>query len=109
MVAWIDFLSRMADRPPHWDRHKIATLAHRAEVTEFNEPGGMMDHFSTALGQLIYLESTPALVVRPLTARLGAFVLGDSGEPKDTIRILKRCRDMPPRADTKTTRKKSPV
>ena len=93
IVSWIHFLSRMADEPVVWDQQKIGELAYKAEVTEFNEPGGMMDQYSVAIGRLIYLESEPTLSVQPLNPNLGAFVLGDSCEPKDTMGILSRCRD----------------
>ena len=93
MVSWIHFLSRMADEPANWDQQKIGKLAYKAEVTEFNEPGGMMDQYSVAVGNIIYLESEPTLSIQTLNPNLGAFVLGDSCEPKDTIGILSRCRD----------------
>jgi len=93
MVSWIHFLSRMADEPANWDQQKIGELAYKAEVTEFNEPGGMMDQYSVAVGNIIYLESEPTLSIQTLNPNLGAFVLGDSCEPKDTIGILSRCRD----------------
>ena len=93
MVCWIHFLSQMADQPPNLDRQKIGELAYRAEVTEFNEPGGMMDQYSSAVGGTIYLESEPEISIRELSSKLGAFVLGDSGEPKDTMGILQHCRD----------------
>ncbi len=93
VVGWIHFLARMADEPPNWDGEKIGELAYRAEVTEFNEPGGMMDQYSSAIGGTIYLESEPTMSIRRLSPKLGAFVLGDSGEPKDTMGILLRCRD----------------
>ncbi len=93
IVSWIHFLSQMADDPPEWDQQKIGELAYRAEAKEFNEPGGMMDQYSTAMGKLIYLESEPEISIRSIKPRLGTFVLGDSCEPKDTIGILNRCRD----------------
>ena len=93
MVSWIHFLSRMADEPANWDQQKIGKLAYKAEVTEFNEPGGMMDQYSVAVGNIIYLESEPTLSIQTLNPNLGAFVLGDSCEPKDTMGILSRCRD----------------
>ncbi len=93
IVSWIHLLSRMADEPVVWDQQKIGELAYKAEVTEFNEPGGMMDQYSVAIGRLIYLESEPTLSVQPLNPNLGAFVLGDSCEPKDTMGILSSCRD----------------
>ncbi len=92
-VNWIHFLSQMADEPVNWDQRKIGELTYTAEVTEFNEPGGMMDQYSTALGNLIYLESEPEISIQSLNPKLGTFVLGDSCEPKDTMGILSRCRD----------------
>ena len=93
IVSWIHFLSRMADEPVVWDQQKIGELAYKAEVTEFNEPGGMMDQYSVAVGNIIYLESEPTLSIQTLNPNLGTFVLGDSCEPKDTMGILSRCRD----------------
>ena len=92
-VSWIHFLSQMADEPAAWDQRKIGSLAYTAEVVEFNEPGGMMDQYSTALGDLIYIESKPEISIQTMNPNLGYFVLGDSCEPKDTMGILHRCRD----------------
>ena len=92
-VSWIHFLSQMADEPAAWDQRKIGSLAYTAEVVEFNEPGGMMDQYSTAVGNLIYLESEPEISIKSLKPNLGTFVLGDSCEPKDTMGILQRCGD----------------
>ena len=92
-VSWIHFLSKIADNSKNWDQKKIGELAFDAEVTEFNEPGGMMDQYSTAIGNLIYLESQPRISIKKLNPKLGPFILADSGEPKNTFEILKRCRD----------------
>lgn len=92
IVTWAGFLDRMSDSPFHYTPKEIGEIAYLAEVPEFGEPGGMMDHYSTAIGNVIYLESVPEIKVEALTPKLGAFVLGDSLEPKDTIGILARCR-----------------
>ena len=92
-VSWIQFLSQMADTPVNWDQKKIGKLAYKTEVEEFNEPGGMMDQYTTAMGGLIYLQSEPDIRIRSVKAKLGNFVLGDSNEPKNTMNILQRCRD----------------
>jgi len=92
MVSWIHFLSKMADNPPDWNREIIAKLAYQAEVLEFNEPGGMMDQYTTAIGGCIYLDQQP-FSVKQLQPKLKTFVLGNSNQPKDTMAILKRCRD----------------
>jgi len=93
MVSWIFFLSRIADNPQNWSKDKIGKLAYKAEVLEFLEPGGMMDQYSTAIGGLIYLESTPTVKVNKLKSNLGYFVIGDSQQPKETIKILNRCKN----------------
>jgi len=93
IVAWVNFLARMSDQAQELSPERIAVLAHAAEVLEFGEPGGMMDHFSTAFGGIIFLQFTPVVHVGPLCAKLGTFVLGDSGEPKDTKSILARVKN----------------
>ena len=93
MVSWIHFLSQMADERADWDQEKIGELAYKAEVKEFSEPGGMMEQYSSAIGNLIYLESEPKISIESMKPNLGTFVLGDSCEPKDTMEILQRCRD----------------
>lgn len=89
VVSWVNLLLQLADEPLSRTPEAIADLAYRAEVLEFGEPGGMMDHYATAVGDVIYLESQPVIHVRHLRPTLGTFVLGDSREPKDTLGILK--------------------
>jgi galactokinase len=90
LVTWLNVLSQLVDNPQVLLPKRLAELAYMAEVLEFGEPGGMMDHYSTALGGVIYLESKPGIRLKTYRASLGTFVLGDSGEPKDTIGILGR-------------------
>lgn len=92
IVSWAHFLDKMSDNPANFSQKELGEIANAAEVLEFGEPGGMMDHYSTAIGNVIYLESTPKIHVEALTPTLGTFVLGDSLEPKDTLGILSRCR-----------------
>ncbi|GLU53927.1 mevalonate kinase [Dyadobacter frigoris] len=92
IVSWAHFLDKMSDNPANFSQKELGEIANAAEVLEFGEPGGMMDHYSTAIGNVIYLESTPEIYVEALTPKLGTFVLGDSLEPKDTLGILSRCR-----------------
>jgi galactokinase len=92
IVTWANFLARLADNPKELSSKELGEIANEAEVLEFGEPGGMMDHYSTAIGNVIYLESVPKIHVEGLQPKLGAFVLGDSLQPKDTLGILARCR-----------------
>ena len=92
VVGWIKLISSLADNPPSWDNQTIGRLAYEAEVLEFGEPGGMMDQYSTALGGCIYLTQNP-FHIKKITPDIGAFVLGNSNESKDTLSILRRCKD----------------
>lgn len=92
LVTWIHFLSQMADNPQQFNQQELGELAYQAEIVEFNEPGGMMDHLSTAIGHAVYLQFDPKVIAEPLQPDLGAFVLADSLEPKDTIGVLKRAK-----------------
>lgn len=89
-ASWVSFLARMADEPRALEPEECGRLAHAAEVLEFSEPGGMMDQYTAAFGGLLFIGFEPALGVERLAAPLGAFVLGDSREPKDTMAILAR-------------------
>ncbi|WP_234733525.1 mevalonate kinase family protein [Tellurirhabdus bombi] len=89
LITWLNVLAQLADEPQELTPKRLAELAYKAEVLEFGEPGGMMDHYATAVGGVIYLESKPTIHVETFQPKLGAFVLGDSLEPKDTIGVLK--------------------
>lgn len=92
LVTWIHFLSKMADNPHQFSPQELGELAFQAEIVEFIEPGGMMDHLSTAIGNAVYLQFEPKVTAEALQPQLGAFVLADSLEPKDTIGVLRRAK-----------------
>jgi len=87
-VAWCALLLAAAGDPRAGDAESIARVAHQSEVTEFDSPGGMMDHFSSAVGGAIWLDSRPPYAVTDLPAWMGEFVLVESGIPKDTNGVL---------------------
>jgi galactokinase len=93
IVAWINFLTQMSDQAVKLAPIKIADYAYQAEVLEFSEPGGMMDHYSSAIGGIFFLESLPRISIEPLQTFLKSFVLGDSGEAKDTKSVLARVKN----------------
>jgi galactokinase len=88
VVSWINLLARMSDTQVVLSPEECATYAHAAEVLEFHEPGGKMDHYATALGGVLFQSFHPSVCIETLTPALGSFVLGDSGKPKDTKGIL---------------------
>ncbi len=93
IVSWINFLALMSDKQTKLSPMELGTYAHEAEVLEFGEPGGMMDQYSTAFGRVLAIDFYPAVRVESLNADLKTFVLGDSGEPKDTKNILARVKN----------------
>ncbi len=93
VVSWINFLALMSDQKKSLSSFEIAEYAHSAEVVEFGEPGGMMDHFSTSIGGIIHLSTQHSIKIEELNSRPGPFILGNSEEPKDTKSILARVKD----------------
>jgi len=93
-VGWIKTLLALAGDPAAHDAALVATLAHATEVLEFNEPGGTMDHYSTSLGGLVYIDcSVHPSKVTPIDFELEGMVLGNSLEKKDTKGTLRASRE----------------
>ncbi len=88
LVSWVKFLNDIFGLG--YSQKEIGEITYEAEVLEFSEPGGMMDQYSTAVGNVIYLASRPEISIKTYARDLGTFVLGDSLEPKDTLAILSR-------------------
>lgn len=90
-VAWTAFLILASDRPQIVTTDRIAILANRAEVLEFGEPGGIMDHVSSAVGGMVFVNPKGDCSIRSIATKLKcAFVLGDSLQPKATTEVLGR-------------------
>ncbi|MGB4704752.1 MAG: galactokinase family protein [Candidatus Saccharicenans sp.] len=94
VVAWTAFLLEVSGQPKlAADPEKAAELAHRAEVLEFREPGGKMDHYTSALGGTLWIQFSGGLKITRLSSPPGTFVLGDSLEKKDTTGTLGSVRE----------------
>jgi galactokinase len=95
-VAWTGFLLEASENTRIADYRNnlaaIAELAYMAEVEEFDESGGRMDQYTSAIGGIVYLDFYKKMTVTPLPMVVKEFVLGDSMEPKDTQKTLKRVR-----------------
>lgn len=84
VIAWLYFLNLISGTK--LDSFQLALEGYNTEVKEFNEGGGMMDHFTSVFGNLIFLKPEtpkPNLVVYNFT--LEGFVLGNSKEKKETV------------------------
>lgn len=88
VIAWLKFLLEAAEEPRARKPEVIAELGFQAEVAEFHEPGGKMDHYASALGGVIFIDFHPPAKVKPLPNPLKTFVLADSLVRKDTTGTL---------------------
>ncbi len=88
VVAWIKFLLEAAADKRTEQAKAIAELAFQAEVGEFQEPGGKMDHYASAVGGVISLHFGKTLKVIAHPNPLGEFVLADSLIRKNTTGTL---------------------
>jgi galactokinase len=91
-VAWTMFLLATQNGEVQHSPEEVANLAYHAEVREFEEPGGMMDHFASAVGGLLYIDCREPFTFSPLPALLEGFVLGDTLVPKNTTGVLRESR-----------------
>jgi len=57
------FSRRMSDQGTGLPPAELARLSHEAEVLEFSEPGGMMDHLAAAYGKVISVDFHPEIKV----------------------------------------------
>ncbi len=88
VVAWIKFLLEAQRKDKHLAPEKIAELGFLAEVAEFKEPGGKMDHYSSSLGGVLSIHFDENLKFKKLKNPLKEFVLADSLQKKDTTGML---------------------
>jgi len=94
VIAWLYFLNHISDDTIK-EKSNLAIEGYNTEVKEFNEAGGMMDHYSSIYGNLIYLESkeaNPYVIEMPY--KLDGFVLGNSLEKKETVEDLRRVKSL---------------
>jgi galactokinase len=89
VVVLIKAMLERINHPDKEDPRRIAELAFHAEVTEFSEPGGRMDHYTSAIGGMVHLDFSDDFHIHSLNKTLsGVFILFDSLEQKNTTHVL---------------------
>ena len=68
----------------------LALKAYAAEVVNLGEAGGMMDHFASVLGNLLYLECREPYFYEKLNAKFTSLVIGDTLEKKETVETIRK-------------------
>jgi galactokinase len=90
VVAWIKFLNEIFRL--ELDNNEIALLAYKAEVEEFNEPGGKMDHFASATGGLTHINCKTLEIER--FKPIDGLIIANTLIKKKTIATLQNKKEM---------------
>ena len=88
VVAWIRFLLDTFGCNQKVTDELVAKFAYEAEVVEHNSPGGRMDQYTIAIGDIIFLETGDSAKFRKIESSLSGLVIGESGIPKNTMGLL---------------------
>lgn len=88
VIMWLRLLCQIAEPPLTPDPETLARWGHQTEVLEFHEPGGMMDHFCSAQGGVLFIDTRPPFRAERLPVSLTGLVLADSLQPKATVEVL---------------------
>ena len=88
VVAWVKFILEAVQNDRASVAEILAEWGFEAEVAEFKEPGGKMDHYSSAVGGIIMLHFGDTLQVKRLKNPLKEFVLADSLIKKNSTGTL---------------------
>ena len=88
VVAWIRFLLDAFGCNQKITDELVAKFAYEAEVVEYNSPGGRMDQYTIAIGDIIFLETGDSAKYKKIERSLSSLVIGESGIPKNTMGLL---------------------
>ena len=88
VVAWVQWLLHTFGCDREITPQFIGQLAYEAEVLEKNGSGGKMDQYTSAIGNIIYLETDQTARIIQLKSNLTSLIVAESGIPKDTQGLL---------------------
>lgn len=88
VVAWIRFLLKAFGSSYQISNELIAQMAYEAEVLEHNSPGGKMDQYTIAIGNIIHLRTDASNELREIKKSIAGLIVAESGTPKNTVGLL---------------------
>ncbi len=88
VVAWVQWLFTTFGCNQRITPEFIGKVAFEAEVTAQNSPGGKMDQYTSAIGDMIYLETNVRSKHRKIDTILEGLIIGESGVSKNTVGVL---------------------
>jgi len=88
LMAWINFLVNAFGVDNEITPEFISKIGHASEVLEHGEPGGMMDHYSIGVGNMVYINTSNPFSCNVIGTELDGLITGVSGVPKETVGLL---------------------
>ncbi len=88
LMAWIQFLITAFGTDEEVTPEIIAKIGYASEVLEHGEPGGMMDHFSIGVGNIVHINTKDPFSYKVIGTNLKGLITGVSGVPKETIGLI---------------------
>lgn len=88
LMAWIQFLVEAFGINLEVTPELISKIGHESEVLEHGEPGGMMDHYSIGVGNIVYINTTTPYTCTKIGTEIKGLITGVSGVPKETIGLI---------------------
>ena len=84
LIAFFDKVTNIGS-----SKSEVAKRAYLAEVVNLGESGGMMDHYASVIGGVLYLECREPYHHEKLNIKLNGLVIGDTLEKKrNTVQAL---------------------
>lgn len=88
LLAWINFLIEAYGVDNEVTPEFISQIGYASEVLEHGEPGGMMDHYSIGMGNIVHINTSTPFSCSVIGNELKGLITGVSGVPKETIGII---------------------
>lgn len=88
LIAWINFLITAFGVDEEITPKFIALMGYTSEVLEHGEPGGMMDHYSISMGNIVHINTQEPFRCSIIGTELKGLIIGVSGVPKETIGLI---------------------
>jgi len=88
LISWINFLVKAFGIDDEITPEFISKMGHESEVIEHGEPGGMMDHYSIGVGNIVHINTSDPFSCNIIGSKLNGLITGVSGIPKETIGLI---------------------
>ena len=88
LLAWIHFLVTTYGADEEVTPEFISKMGYLSEVVEHGEPGGMMDHYSIGIGNIVHIDTRNPFSWTIIGSELKGLITGVSGVPKETIGLI---------------------